>query len=162
MRHIKISLLTVRNQLTGGCNAKELCVLSGGGLHHHSDICLDGSRFAMRAAHQAGKHRAFSVFSLRSWKTLRATAGSNSRHSLSCQVSSMHPHLTRFSADLWGPLSASAGFLLFIFSEHDASGCTDVAGWFCYSGGLLLLIGMSSRLESRLLSSAQGEEGWTP
>ncbi|GEM_PF-3702485 len=32
----------------------------------------------------------------------------------------MHPHLTRFSADLWGPLSASAGFLLFIFSEHDA------------------------------------------
>lgn len=43
MRHIKISLLTVRNQLTGGCNAKELCVLSGGGLYHHSDICLDGS-----------------------------------------------------------------------------------------------------------------------
>ncbi len=26
----------------------------------------------------------------------------------------------------------------------------------------MLLIGMSSRLESRLLSSAQGEEGWTP
>lgn len=50
MRHIKISLLTVRNQLTGGCNAKELCVLSGGGLHHHSDICLDGSRFAVRYA----------------------------------------------------------------------------------------------------------------
>ncbi len=66
MRHIKISLLTVRNQLTGGCNAKELCVLSGGSLYHHSNICLDGSRFAMRAAHQAGEHRAFGVFSLRS------------------------------------------------------------------------------------------------
>ncbi len=40
----------------------------------------------------------------------------------------MYPHLTRFIADLWGPLSASAGFLLLIFSELDASGCTDVAG----------------------------------
>lgn len=62
----------------------------------------------------------------------------------------MHPRLTRFSADLWGALSASAGFLLFIFGEHDASGCTDVAGCSCYSGGLLLLIGMSSRLEARI------------
>lgn len=63
---LKISLLTVRNQLTGGCNAKELCVLSGGGLFHHPDVCLDGSWFALRAAHQAGEHRAFGVFSLRS------------------------------------------------------------------------------------------------
>lgn len=65
-RQQKISLLTVRNQLTGGCNAKELCVLSGGGLLHHSGFGLDGSRFALRAAHQAGEHRAFGVFSLRS------------------------------------------------------------------------------------------------
>ena len=43
MRHIKISLLTLRNQLAGGCNAKELCVLSGGGLLHHSGFGLDGS-----------------------------------------------------------------------------------------------------------------------
>lgn len=28
LEQLKISLLTVRNQLTGGCNAKELCVLS--------------------------------------------------------------------------------------------------------------------------------------
>lgn len=43
MRHIKISLLTVRDQLTGGCNAKELCVLSGGGLLHRFGFGLDGS-----------------------------------------------------------------------------------------------------------------------
>lgn len=35
----------------------------------------------------------------------------------------MHPHLTRFSADLWGSLSASAGFLLFIFSGFDLFDC---------------------------------------
>lgn len=49
-RQQKISLLTVRNQLTGDCNAKELCVLSGGGLLHHSCFGLGGSRFAVRSA----------------------------------------------------------------------------------------------------------------
>lgn len=40
LEQLKISLLTVRNQLTGGCNAKELCVLSGCCLYHHSDFGL--------------------------------------------------------------------------------------------------------------------------
>lgn len=65
LEQLKISFLTVKNQLRE-LYAKELCVLSGGGLYHHPDICLDGARFALRAAHQAGEHRAYSVFSLRS------------------------------------------------------------------------------------------------
>lgn len=47
LEQLKISLLTVRNQLTGGCNAKELCVLSGCCLYHHSDFGLDGSGFTL-------------------------------------------------------------------------------------------------------------------
>lgn len=31
---------------------KGVMCMSGGGLFHHPDICLDGSRFALRAAHQ--------------------------------------------------------------------------------------------------------------
>lgn len=61
----KISLLTVKDQLRR-LYAQERCVLSGGGLFHHLGIYLDGARFAMRAAHQAGEHGAYCVFSLRS------------------------------------------------------------------------------------------------
>lgn len=53
MRHIEISLLTMRNQLRR-LYAKELRALSGGGLFHRPGVCLDGTRFALRAAHQAG------------------------------------------------------------------------------------------------------------
>lgn len=54
LEQLKINLLIVRNQLTGGCNAQEHFALSGGGLYHRPGVCLDGARFALRAAHQTG------------------------------------------------------------------------------------------------------------
>lgn len=65
LEQLKISFLTEKNQLRK-LYVQELCVLSGGGLYHRPGVCLDGSRFALRAAHQTGEHRAFCVFSLRS------------------------------------------------------------------------------------------------